>query len=436
MKYVPGTKNGHCDALSRLPLPDAPSEVPQPGDVVHLLSEVETKLVRVRDVCAWTRRDELLSAVLRYTQQGWPDAVRDEVKPFFRKKDKLSVDHGCLLWGCRLVIPQEGRSAVVNLLHNGHPGVVAMKSLDRSLVWWPGVDQEIERRVQKCDACQRNRASGPSVPDSAWTPPSGPWQRIHLDFAGPVEGKTLLVVVDDFSKYPEVFTCTSVSTHVVIDQLRTAFASHGLPEVIVTDNATCFNSAEISTFLSVNGVKQRFSPPRHPSSNGLAKSMVKNTKTGLKKQRAAPLHVKSTRWLFSYRNTPHSTTGKSPAELIFRRRPRTHLDFNWASPASGKCVVPASRRFEAGDPVYLANIPESSSVWSPAEVVRSGGLLIHLRLPDRREFVRHTDHVRGRSAVSDNTPEHGEMFPPQQTRVDDTAVQEAPIDQNQETREE
>ena len=82
----------------------------------------------------------------------------------------------------------------------------------------------------------------------------------------------------------------------------------GIPERIVTDNATNFTSAEFSYFLKQNGIKQT-SAPYHPTSNGLAERAVKIFKTGIKKMTEGSLRQKLSRFLFNYRRTPQSTTG-------------------------------------------------------------------------------------------------------------------------------
>lgn len=53
------------------------------------------------------------------------------------------------------------------------------------------------------------------VPLHPWEWPASPWERVHVDFAGPFMGSTILVVVDACSKWPEVFimsTTTSART--------------------------------------------------------------------------------------------------------------------------------------------------------------------------------------------------------------------------------
>ena len=53
---------------------------------------------------------------------------------------------------------------MLQLLHEGNPGITRMKALARGVVWWPGMDSELESKVNKCEACQANRKSPPKAP--------------------------------------------------------------------------------------------------------------------------------------------------------------------------------------------------------------------------------------------------------------------------------
>ena len=117
---------------------------------------------------------------------------------------ELSTHDGCILWGNRVVVPEKGRNYVLQELHGGHPGISRMKSLSRTFVWWPGIDKDIEMLVSKCPECQAARPSPPVAPLQPWSWPTRPWARLHIDYAGPVEGQMLLVVIDAHSKWIEV----------------------------------------------------------------------------------------------------------------------------------------------------------------------------------------------------------------------------------------
>ena len=135
-----------------------------------------------------------------------------------------------------------------------------------------------------------------------------------------------LIIVDAFTKWLEVHVMNSSTAEAIVEKLRTTFLTFGIPETVVSDNGTCFVSEVFQTFKSRNGIRHIKVAPKHPASNGLAEPSVQCVKEGLNKMTTGSLETKLARFLFKYRNTPHSTTGKSPTELLFGRKVRTHLD--------------------------------------------------------------------------------------------------------------
>ena len=154
-------------------------------------------------------------------------------------------------------------------LHEGHPGCTRMKGLARMYVWWPGITKDIENTVRHCSECQQHQSTPPVAPLHPWAWPTRPWARLHLDYAGPVQGKMILVLIDAHSKWIEAVCTPSATSSVVIEELRTLFAQFGIPETIASDNGSCFVSAEFEAFLENNGIKHITSAPYHPASNGL-----------------------------------------------------------------------------------------------------------------------------------------------------------------------
>lgn len=160
-----------------------------------------------------------------------------------------------------------------------------------------------------------------------WDWPEAPWQRVHVDFVGPLEERMFLVVVDAHSKWPEVFTMRSTTAEKTIEKLGEVFSPFGFPEQLVSDNGPQFVSQEFERFLVANGVQHIRSAPYHPSTNGLAERFVQSMKNALKaSQGQGSLHQRLNSFLLSYRNVPHSTTQVAPAALLIKIQLRTNLD--------------------------------------------------------------------------------------------------------------
>ena len=138
-----------------------------------------------------------------------------------------------------------------------------MKALARSYVWWPGMDKAFEQVSKGCTGCQLTQSNPKSAPLHSWEWPARPWQRVHVDFAGPFLGTMFLIVVDAHSKWPEVIPITSTSATRTIEELRKLFTAHSLPEQLVSDNGPQFIADEFRVFMRSNGIKHIKSAPYH-----------------------------------------------------------------------------------------------------------------------------------------------------------------------------
>ena len=95
----------------------------------------------------WTARDHILAKVADITLSRWRDTQLDDFLQLQQRREELSVEGGCVLFGSIVVIPRAGRQMLLEELHAGHPGVTRMKRLARTVLWWLGLDSNIENKV-------------------------------------------------------------------------------------------------------------------------------------------------------------------------------------------------------------------------------------------------------------------------------------------------
>jgi len=153
-----------------------------------------------------------------------------------------------------------------------------MKALAWLHVWWPSLDTDIEQLVRNCEICQTSHGKAPVTSDNPWIWPHCPWQRVHVDYCGPFQGGSFSLIIDAKFKWLEVLHMSSTTAEATVNALCTVFATHGLPEELVTDNGAQFIAQELKDFLSSNKIKHIFSAPYHPASNGEAERAVKTFK--------------------------------------------------------------------------------------------------------------------------------------------------------------
>lgn len=326
IKYKKSCEIGNADALSRLPL-EQPTEEP-----VYSFSTIYDSPITALDIVNNTKQDAVLIRVLEYTKRGWPNKVHESLKPYFTRRNELTCENNCLLWGNRVIIPFNLRENVLELLHSQHIGLTRMKMLARSEVWWPNLDFDLDNFIRKCEPCQLLQTKSVSVPLTPWSRTNRVWQRVHIDFFEKFN-HYFMILVDSYSRWLEVHLIASTSAFNTIDILRKICSTFGFPEEIVSDNGPPFNGENYRKFCMSHGIKCTLTPPLHPCSNGLAEKYVGTVKSNLIKQLkdnqlkgvTQSLQHQVDNFLFSYRNTPNSITGVSPASFVLKQTPRNKL---------------------------------------------------------------------------------------------------------------
>jgi transposase InsO family protein len=351
-----------------------------------------------------------------------------------------TINDQCVMRGNRLIVPPSLQSAVLDLAHEGHPGIIRMKQKCRESVWWPGIDRSIEDYVRDCVACVVSGKSVRPVPGPLQPAPlpQGPWRKLALDFAGefvaaPAHQRYLLVAIDYYSKWPEVAMCGSPTSAAVNTFLTGLFDRFGLVEEIVTYNGVQFTSTEFADFLKLHGIRHCRTALYSPQANAEAERINRVLKEGI---RAAMTEGKSfstsvRQTLAAYRMTVHATTGVSPASLMLAFPARTPLSIlqpvNWThrqpSPLSQsrqadavakrvswqqqKSTVTHDRRFRAapsrivvGDSGFVCQAERTSwrSMYSkPFQVTAVRGNCVMLENGQRwnlRRCLRHQSSLR------------------------------------------
>ena len=252
-------------------------------------------------------------------------------------------------------------------------------------------------------------APAPAANLSPWPIPDNPWDRVHVDFAGPFLRSMWLLAMDAHSKWPSVIRLANYpTTEITIAGLDALFTIWGLPKTLVSDNGPQFASADFANWCRSNGIVHMTSAPFHPSSNGEAERLVgvfkramqrSVVKEGLEKDQAARAFLRE------YRSTPHSTTGRTPAELMLGRQFRTRLsllqpDLPHVEMKQQLAKPVRPTKFSNGDHVFIRNYGVNRKVkWVPGRLTSSVGTrMFNVQCADG-VYRRHVDQMRQRVKV-------------------------------------
>jgi len=431
IKFRKTENHGNADGFSRLPIKDNAIAKMDVLDV-YALETVNMLPVNANDIQKETSKDADLSKIVKALEKG------TDLKKLGLQNHEFTLSHGILLRKDRVVIPEALRVRILEELHSGHIGIVKMKGLGRNYVWWKGMDRDIENAVQSCKECTRFQNNPKPVPLHHWEPTIEPFQRIHIDFAGPFLGHNFLVCVDSHTKWPEVFVMNNITATCTIEKCREIFARFGIPQMLVTDNGRTFISQEFQEFIKANGINHKRTAPYHPATNGLAERFVQTLKQALRKtnltKNNVEIHVQ--KFLFHYRITPSPELKQSPAEAMFGRKLRSRLDLIMPKELVIKegsiSKEGETRIFQVGDKLAAREYLDKNIKWRFGTVLRRVGKLHYLvKLENGKIWKRHIDQLRSCAKVTCNSEPRLDLdifdgSPPNQEVTENNQVGERP----------
>ena len=190
------------------------------------------------------------------------------------------------------------------------------------------MDVKVENLIKSCIPCQSNIKSTTAAPLLMTEMPAGVWKNLSLDFYGPLpSNEHLLVLIDDFSRYPVVNRVKNITAQTVVGRLDAIFTSFGIPKLVKTDNGPPFTSGEFKNFAETLGFTHKLITPYWPQANGEVERFMRTIGKVVRiaKLEQKPLQTEINKCLRNYCTTPHGTTNIPPADLMFKYQFHTKL---------------------------------------------------------------------------------------------------------------
>ena len=209
------------------------------------------------------------------------------------------------------MVPFKFQPELLGLLHDdSHLGVDKCVQREKGCVYWPNITEGIKSMVQHCEKCLMNCRQNQKEPDILIEIPIVTWKVIASDLFV-FNGKTFILVVDLFSRFPVIRRLAGESSSVVLEAIKDILCDFGLPETIITDNGSCYKSQEFLDFCARFEIEHITGSAYNHQANAIAERSIQTIKKLMAKN---PRDV----WLalLIFKSTPITGIDKSPSELL------------------------------------------------------------------------------------------------------------------------
>ena len=272
----------------------------------------------------------------------------EQRRSYYRQWDRIFIINKQLYRQCvdnndvisyQFIVPEHQRQLVFEQLHDsifaGHLGFEKTREKLNKRFYWYKCNEELKRYIEECVECQINKPPN-RYNHAEMMPlrPTKPFELITTDILGPLpitknNNKYVLVVVDHFTKWLEVFPMNNQTALTVANNLITVFCRHGMPETILSDQGSNYTSELLNQLWEVLDIHKVQTTIFHAQCDGNSERIMRS----LQGMITHYVNGKQNDWdellhklAFAYNSSVHHTTGATPFELVYGRQPRIPID--------------------------------------------------------------------------------------------------------------
>ena len=158
------------------------------------------------------------------------------------------------------------------MMHDGHLGLGKCKLQCKDMVYWLGINEQLETLVLNCEVCLKHlKAKSKQAPNMSLGQEVliHPWMKVAT-YIFHLKNDSYLLIVNYTSRFPIVHKLTSTTMQQVASQMKLIFSEYDWPETIVSDNGPCYSAETFNKLMTDYSVNHITSSPHYPQSNGLA----------------------------------------------------------------------------------------------------------------------------------------------------------------------
>jgi len=217
---------------------------------VDLLCDLSVTDRCLKQIKTETAADKSLQCLLKVVRGGWPDqklATPLSIREYRSLRDEITMQDGFVFKAYRVIIPKSMRKEMLNRIHSSHQGAEVCLRKAKEVLFWPNMKHEMKDAISMCSVCSEYPAAQQNEPLIPVEIPTRPWNKLAIDLFV-FNGKNYVILVDYHFDYWELAELYQTSATEAINFCEEQFSRHGICDILISDNASQFLSAEFSRF--------------------------------------------------------------------------------------------------------------------------------------------------------------------------------------------